>query len=268
MKLFFREYGAGNETLIITHGLYGSSDNWATIARELGDKFRVIVVDCRNHGKSPHASSHTYNDMANDLVELLDDLEIKSSNFVGHSMGGKCVMQLALSYPERIKKMAILDIAPKSYATFHNYGTFTNNHTAILKAMLKIDFTKSQSRMEIEQHLKEEIKDESVCNFLLKNIARSHNGHFYWKLNVTALNDNLGEILDGFSHYVNDTFTPFRGEVLFLRGSNSSYFADEDLHLARKFFPRAELTTIPNAAHWLHAEQPKLVTNSLIYFFE
>lgn len=268
MKLFYREFGAGSETIIIVHGLYGSSDNWATIARELGEKFRVIAIDCRNHGKSPHSTSHTYKDMADDLVELMDDLHISKSSFIGHSMGGKSVMQMALSYPERVKKIAVLDIAPKSYASFHNYGTFTNNHPAILQAMSEIDFTNITTRGEIEQFLKDKIKDESVTNFLLKNIARTHEGNFHWKLNVTALQNNLEEILDGFSQPLNLPNKPFTGDVLFLRGEKSSYFADEDLHLARKLFPRAELSTIPNAAHWLHAEQPKLVTNSLLYFFE
>lgn len=268
MQLFYREFGTSEEVIIIAHGLYGASDNWATIARALSEKHRVIAVDLRNHGKSPHYPEHNYVLMAADLKELLVNLKITRASFIGHSMGGKVAMQFALTYPSMIIKLAVLDIAPKAYTTFKNYGVTTNNHTAILSAMLAVDFSELKSRREIENHIRTQIEDEAISNFLLKNIARKNDGGYEWKLNVKALSDNLNEILDGFSFNQLLNIKPFNGPTLFLRGENSNYFQDEDLHVARKLFPNAELSTIPNAGHWLHAEQPKLVLNSLAYFLE
>ncbi len=268
MKLFYREFGSSGSVVIIAHGLYGASDNWVTVARELGEKHRVIVVDLRNHGKSPHSPEHSYALMALDIQELLHDLDIKKASFIGHSMGGKVVMQFALSYPLLVDKLAIIDIAPKSYANFQNYGVSTNNHTAILSAMVALDFSKITTRGEIESYIKDKIGDDTISNFLLKNVARKSDGNYQWKLNVEALNNNLNEVLDGFSHQWQPTTPTFNGATLFLRGEKSGYFQDEDLHNARKFFPNAELSTIPNAGHWLHAEQPKLLLSSLLYFLE
>lgn len=268
MKLFYREFGTDGSPIIIAHGLYGASDNWVSVARELGQKHRVFVVDLRNHGKSPHHDSHTYIDLANDLNELLVELGISKVALVGHSMGGKVMMQFALSFPEKVDKLVVLDIAPKSYATFQNFGVQTNNHSLILEVMRSLDFTSFTTRSDIENYVQSKIGSETISNFLLKNIARKSDGFYEWKLNVEALYNNLNNILDGFSETINQPLTPFKGTTLFLRGEQSSYFLDEDLHLARKLFPNSELTTIPNSGHWLHAEQPKLVVNSLLYFLE
>lgn len=268
MKLFYREYGSAEKVILIAHGLYGASDNWVTIARVLEKTYRVIVVDLRNHGKSPHSEVHTYYAMANDIKELLNDLSITKANFIGHSMGGKAIMQFALSYPQMVNKIAILDIAPKSYANFQNYGVSTNNHPAILTTMLSLNFTTIKARGEIEQYIRNKIGDDSISNFLLKNVARKEDGSYKWKLNIDALYNNLGEILDGFSHYSSSKTNTFTGPTLFLRGAESGYFTDEDLHNTLQLFPKAELTTIPNAGHWLHAEQPTMITNSILYFFE
>lgn len=268
MKLFYREFGTEGEIIIIAHGLYGSSDNWVTIARALGERFRVIAVDLRNHGKSLHHAEHNFDAMAADIKDLLIELNIPKANLIGHSMGGKVVMQFALSYPTMVKKIAVLDIAPKTYTSFKNYGVSTNNHPAILAAMLDLNFSTIRSRGEIEDYIRTKIGEDTISNFLLKNIARKADGSYEWKLNVEALNNNLDLILDGFSQYTSSNIEPFKGPTLFLRGEKSGYFQDEDLHNARKLFPNAELSTIPNAGHWLHAEQPRLVINSLTYFFD
>ena len=266
MKLFYREFGNAGENIIIAHGLYGSSDNWVSIARQLSDRFRVIVVDLRNHGKSPHSEDHSFELMASDIKTLLIDLNIQKAYFVGHSMGGKVVMQFALSYPTMVKKIAILDVAPKSYIS--RKSDAINNHHAILHAMMDLNISTLKTRVEIEEYMHTTIGNNTIANFLLKNIARRNDGYYEWKLNVEALYNNLDQILDGFSQYANTEIEPFTGPTLFLRGEKSTYFEDEDLLNARKLFPNCELSTIPNAGHWLHAEQPELVAKSLIYFFD
>ncbi len=268
MKLFYREFGENGSPVIIAHGLYGASDNWVSIAREFGLNHRVFVVDLRNHGKSPHSDSHTYIDLSNDIRELFTELNINRASVIGHSMGGKVMMQFALSYPDFVDKLVVLDIAPKSYLNFQNYGIQTNNHPLIIEAMLGLDFSSLTTRSEIESYIQSKIGDKSITDFLLKNIARKSDGFYEWKLNIKALHHNLNDILDGFSNQVPSSDNQFKGATLFLRGERSSYFLDEDLHLTRKFFPNTELTTIPDAGHWLHAEQPKLVINSLLYFLE
>jgi pimeloyl-ACP methyl ester carboxylesterase len=266
MKLKFRKLGNG-PALIIVHGLYGSSDNWLTIAKELSNHFEVFLIDQRNHGNSPHANSHTYQDLKKDLLEFMDDQHIEKAILLGHSMGGKTVMFFAMDYPERVKSLLVVDIAPKNYSRISNYSPQSIDHTSIVKAMLNFDLSAFKSRTDIDKKLAETIADKRIRQFLLKNLKRNENKQFVWKLNIKTINEYLSQIMDGFE---DDQYKNRKGNssfpVLFIKGANSNYICEDDHNLIRSIFPRAEITTIPNAGHWVHAEQAKLLVKTIEYF--
>ena len=186
MKLSYRKLGTG-QPLIIVHGLYGASDNWLTIAKELANNFEVYIVDQRNHGNSPHADSHTYQDLKEDLLEFMDDQNIEKAILLGHSMGGKTVMIFATDYPERVSSLMVVDIAPKNYSKISDYAPQTIDHSCIVKAMLNLDLLAYKNRTEIDTKLKENISSDKVRQFLLKNLKRNENKQFIWKLNIKTI---------------------------------------------------------------------------------
>lgn len=266
MDLFFRKYGSG-PPLIIVHGLYGSSDNWVTIGKELGKRFEVYIPDQRNHGRSLHSDHHNYPLMRDDLLEFMDKHAIEKAILLGHSMGGKTIMFFATAYPERINGLIVVDIAPKSYFSYSGESVQAADHNFIIRAMETMDLLKINNREEANRKLSERIKSERVRQFLLKNLTRSKNGIFQWKLNVGVIRKDLIRILEGlnpseFEHGNQITGFP----VLFIRGANSTYILDSDLPFIRKIFPYAEMITIPGAGHWLHAEQPGLLVEKVLEF--
>ncbi|MFT3740520.1 MAG: alpha/beta fold hydrolase [Breznakibacter sp.] len=265
--LNFRQLGESGPNIVILHGLYGSSDNWITIGRQLALRFRVYLMDQRNHGNSPHSDEHSYSSMADDLLKFLDSYKLESIILIGHSMGGKTAMTFALQHPERVEKLVVMDIAPKSYASFSNYGVATNNHRLILDTLVNLPIAQCQSREEIDQLLEPTFQDKGLRQFLLKNVTRDNQNRYAWKLNVAALQRNLDEILDGFSNSELQKLT-FNNPCVFVRGEKSGYVQDDDVLGIRRMFPKAELVTIPSAGHWLHAEQPELVLKTLVYFLE
>jgi len=266
MKLNFRKIGEGYP-LIIVHGLYGSSDNWLSVAKDLASNFEVYIIDQRNHGASPHSDSHTYQDLKEDLLEFMDDHEIEKATLVGHSMGGKTVMFFAAEHPEKVSNLLVADIAPKNYSKISDYAPQTIDHNTIVSAMLNLDLQNFKSRTEIDHKLSESIQSERVRQFLLKNLKRDEEKRFTWKLNIETISKFLPQIMDGMNK---DDFTHGKGitgfPVLFIKGAKSNYITDDDHNLIRTIFPYAEVTTIPNAGHWVHAEQPKLLVKTIEYF--
>jgi len=172
-------------------------------------------------------------------------------------------MHFALTQPQLIDKLVILDIAPKSYASFSNYAKITNNHLLIIQTMMAVNFEDVKSRHDVDIQMTKQLPDKQLRQFLLKNVARKKDGSYSWRLNLTALHANLEKIMDGLS--VTD-HQPVQIPTVFIRGDKSGYVMDEDMLLTRKFFPGSELVTIPNAGHWLHAEQPELLIKTLAYF--
>lgn len=266
MKLNYRKIGKGYP-LIIIHGLYGSSDNWLSVAKELSDNFEVFILDQRNHGASPHSDSHTYENLKEDLLEFMDDHKIEKASLLGHSMGGKTVMFFAADYPERVTNLIVADIAPKNYTKISDYAPQTIDHENIVSAMLNFDLSNYNSRTEIDQKLSESISSERVRQFLLKNLKRNDNKEFVWKLNIKTISEYLPQIMDGMDK---EKFQKGKGitgfPVLFIKGENSNYITDDDHQLIRTIFPYAEITSIPKAGHWVHAEQPKLLVKTIEYF--
>ncbi|WP_372751142.1 alpha/beta fold hydrolase [Labilibaculum sp.] len=266
MKLSFKKLGKG-PALIIVHGLYGSSDNWLTIAKELSNNFEVFIIDQRNHGNSPHASTHSYLDLKEDLLEFMNDQHIEKAILIGHSMGGKTVMFFALDYPERVNSLLVVDIAPKNYSKISDYAPQTIDHSSIVKAMQNFDLSPYKNRTDIDRKLAETITDKRIRQFLLKNLKRDENKQFIWKLNIKIISEYLSEIMDGIEE---DQYKDRKGNssfpVLFIKGAKSNYISDDDHNIIRSFFPRAEITTIPNAGHWVHSEQAKLLIKTIEYF--
>lgn len=263
MKLYFREQGKG-WPMIIVHGLYGSSDNWLTIAKQLESHFKIFTVDLRNHGNSPHSNEHSYKAMATDLDEFIESNGILNPILLGHSMGGKVVMQYGLSHPEKVHRMVVVDISPLSNTSAH-HKQHTIDHSNIISALRNLPIERIESRKEADTILSERVPSERTRSFLLKNLTRSGNT-FKWKLNLDALATNLEEVMDGFStstpQHINQKSFP----ILFIKGSQSDYIDKRDEEAIKIFYPEAKIAVVENAGHWVHAEQPQALTNLLLTF--
>ncbi len=245
--------GLAQPPVIIIPGLFGSTANWRGFAKKMSETQTVIVIDQRNHGRSPHADSHSYTDMVNDLLSLINAHKLERVILCGHSMGGKVAMAFALSYPERVEKLAVLDIAPVQY---------DHSHAPFLEALMQIDLASLTSRGEADRALQEAISDTSIRLFLLQSLSGSP-GSFRWRINVPVLHAWMPEIV-GFPH---DDFVGERSSVpaAFIYGEESDYVLsfEERIH---QYFSRARLYGVVGAGHWLHADKPEVVLNILQKF--
>ena len=242
MELHYERYGQGHP-LIILHGLFGSLDNWRTLNKAFARSFEVFALDQRNHGRSPHSEVFNYQAMMEDVREFMQQHELTVAHILGHSMGGKVAMQFALTYPNMVDKLVIVDIAPKVYPPGHDdvfAGLFAFNPATI------------RSRQEADAALARHLPDLSLRQFLLKNLEREESGTFKWRINLDSIHRNYHEMLKTFM-----TSGTFAKPTLLIRGENSGYVHDSDLVTIREIFPAAQLTTIPNTGHWVHAEAPQ-----------
>ena len=266
MELSFRKIGQG-PPMIILHGLYGSSDNWFSIGKAFSGKFEVFLVDQRNHGKSPHTREHNYIALRNDLHEFMDAHGIEKAVILGHSMGGKTAMFFAVAWPEKVQSLIVVDISPRSYKSLTSSISQSLDHMNIITSMLGVNFSLVKDREDVNHILAETITSEKLRQFLLKNVKRSKEGGYEWKLNIRALHDQLPQILDGLDPkpYINGNgITGF--PVLFIKAEKSGYIKEEDLSIIRTIFPMAEMVTIPGADHWIHVEKPELLFKTISYF--
>ncbi|WP_262691049.1 alpha/beta fold hydrolase [Kordiimonas aestuarii] len=250
MELSVRERGEG-EPLLMLHGLFGSADNLGGITRKLETDFRVISPDLRNHGRSPHVDGMSYPEMAADVIEMLDRLDIASCHIFGHSMGGKAAMQLTLHAPERVKRLVVGDIAPVAYG---------NHHSAILKGLRAVAESDAVSRADAEAILADYEDEPDVLSFLLTNWRRGADGKNRWRIELDAIEKGYADIVGNIEGNAVET------SVLFLRGGLSDYIKPEyrDNILAR--FPHAMVRTVEGTGHWLHAEKPDLVARLIKRF--
>ncbi|PKP11602.1 MAG: alpha/beta hydrolase [Bacteroidetes bacterium HGW-Bacteroidetes-4] len=264
-KLSFKKFGAG-EPLIILHGLYGSSDNWVSVARELMDFFSVYVLDLRNHGDSPHLPEHNYQVMTDDLVEFMNEQQIYSANILGHSMGGKVAMMFTALNPERVKNLVVVDISPRSYSSDSGDSQIAD-HQTIMNALFSVDLQKLKSRSEADSLLAKQINSKRIRQFLLKNLHRNKDKSFSWKINLDVLYQSLPQVLIGLEDEASG-LEDFRYATLFIKGGQSDYIRDKDETLIRQMFRNVKIETIPSASHWVHAEEPDvflaLVKNFLL----
>ncbi|MBK6967444.1 MAG: alpha/beta fold hydrolase [Bacteroidales bacterium] len=243
MKLFYRHFGEG-QPLIILHGIFGISDNWVTLGKRLAEKFSVYIPDMRNHGQSPHSPTFNYAAMADDLLEFIEEHELKKPMIIGHSMGGKVAMTFALEYPEMIDKLAIVDISMRKYPG-------RNVHFDMISAMMAVNFEAVSTREEVEALLENSIPDKRIRLFVMKNLYRKTRYTFDWRLNLPAISANMDYVFEGI-----ESSSKFTGPTLFIKGGKSDYIIDADLPLIYKNFPAAKVQIIAGASHWVHADSP------------
>lgn len=253
MTLYFEEQGVG-EPVALVHGLFGSGVNWRGIARKLGEAFQVFNIDLPNHGRSPHSASMHYDHMSEALYQLTDALPGNAFNWVGHSMGGKAVMNLALTRPDCIERLVIVDIAPVAYR---------RSHVEYIDAMLALDLDSIRNRADAERGLRDAVEDPATRLFLLQNLV-SEDGRFRWRLNLPLLRRQHDDIM-GFPDRAG---TVFEGPVLVLSGEDSSYVDAAGRGAVAQYFPNARFEAIPAAGHWVHADQPQAVSDALRRFIQ
>jgi esterase len=253
VELAFREVGAG-PPVVILHGLLGSSRNWQAIGKELGRRYRVILPDLRNHGASPRSPAMTYPAMAADLVALLDRLGLAEAAVVGHSMGGKAAITLALTRPERVSRLVVVDIAPVDYGGrgFLDY----------IRALQALDLALLRRRAEADAALAPAVPDPAVRAFLLQNLG-FEGDRPRWQPDLESLSRSMATIT-GFPAWL--AGRRFAGPTLLIRGELSSYVTADGVAACRAHCPGARLMTVRGAGHWVHADAPAIVVGALERF--
>ena len=227
------------EPLVVLHGLLGASANFGALAKTWAAHFQVIRLDLRNHGRSPHHASMAYAEMAADVIETLDELGVDKCHLLGHSMGGKVAMTIALTTPDRVTKLLVADIAPVHYA---------GGQDQVLTAMSKVDLSKVSSRQDADAQLTTMIAEKGVRLFVLTNLQRQDDG-FVWRVNLPVLMSEYAAIR-GFPNLPSASPVP----SLFVHGSKSNYVLPEHAAQIAKYFPRFKMAELV-AGHWVHAEQ-------------
>lgn len=245
VALAYEDLGSG-PPVVILHGLFGSRRNWLTLARQLATEARVLVVDLRNHGDSPHAPSMYWDDLAGDVLHVLDRTGIDQALMAGHSMGGKVAMTFANRHRERTRALLVLDIAPVTYP---------NRFAHIYAALNNLPVASFTTRQQAEQALAADIEDGPLRQFLLHNLVRAGSG-FRWRVNLAVLEQEMDEICG----YPTITApSPYTGPACFLAGDRSDYMEPAHLEAIHALYPQAGIHTVTNAGHWIHADQPAAV---------
>jgi pimeloyl-ACP methyl ester carboxylesterase len=241
MRLHYQAHGEGFP-LVVIHGFLGSSDNWRAMNKRLGGNFKVHGIDLRNHGASPHSDTMNYPVMADDLGEFLETQQIRSTQILGHSMGGKVAMQLALTHSDPIARLIAVDIAPRAYAP---------KHRTMLAALRDLKLAVYRSFGEFDKALEPQISEPAVRQFLIKNLARSENNEFRWRLGLDEISQNYAELTKAVA-----AREPFGKPACFICAGRSNFIEDNDLPAIRKNFPKACFKTISEAGHWVHIDAP------------
>jgi esterase len=255
MQLNYKVIGEGFP-IVILHGLFGMLDNWQSIGKKLADQgYMVYLLDQRDHGKSPFTSAFNYKILADDLAHFMHENWLYKAHIVGHSMGGKTAMQFCFDNEDMVAKLIIVDVWNKTYK---------GGHEIIFDAMRTIDIGTTESRDVIYNHLKNYALDEGTVQFLLKNISRKKESGYEWKMNLPLLESAYQNILSN----VGEDNQVTNVDALFIRGANSAYIKDEDFADVKKQFVNASIITIPNAGHWVHADQPALLLNAILEFIK
>jgi len=241
VRLNYKSFGQGRP-LIILHGLFGMLDNWQTLARQFAEHYEVYLLDIRNHGKSPHTSSFSYAEAADDIRRFMSERGLSQAHVMGHSMGGKVAMVFCEQCGHMVDKLIIVDIAPKAY---------DGGHEAIFKAIADVDLDCIESRSEVDIQLSGTIMDKGVRLFLMKNLTRRPEGGYMWKANFEVLRANYPAIMTEVLHG-----TVIDNDTLFIKGAESHYILEEDVLMINERFSRATMKRVEGAGHWVHAQQP------------
>jgi len=252
LQLHYKQTGETGDWVLLLHGLFGSGDNLGALAKSLADNFRVVQVDLRNHGRSPHADDMSLSALAADVFALQRQLGIERSHFVGHSLGGKGAMQLALNDAACVERLVVADIAPVNYAP---------HHRQIFAGLQSVALDSLQSRQQADQQLAAFVPEIGVRQFLLKSLDRD-GAVFRWRFNLPVLAARYAQM------QAPPTGIPFNGATLFIKGGNSDYILAEYEVPMRALFPTFELQIIEGTGHWLHGEQPEIFNNLVKRFLQ
>ncbi len=253
MQLFHNSYGSPSlPALVVLHGLLGSSDNWHSFGKRIGERFYTLIPDARNHGRSPHNDVFDYPAMASDVVEFMDQERIHSASLLGHSMGGKTAALVALLYPNVVEKLIVVDIAPRSYR---------DRNDQIFSALHSIDINAYSFRKDVDAALSPTISDFGIRQFLMKNLGRNDSGRFFWKMNFEVIEKNYDRINEELPHD-----RQFDKPTLFIRGERSNHIDQGDFPLIQRLFPAARIVTVKSAGHWVHADAPEEFFSQVLEF--
>ncbi|MGH1438512.1 MAG: alpha/beta fold hydrolase [Cellvibrionaceae bacterium] len=258
--LFHRHWGSDQDSsqnvvpIVAIHGLFGSMENLGMITRLLKDEYSVYGVDLPNHGRSPHVSDASLAAMATMMVNWMDHLGLRSAYFLGHSLGGKVAMEVALRHPERVEGIIVADIAPVAYP---------RRHDDVFQAFDAVDLANLTSRGDADKAMQAFVGEPSTRSFLLKNLEKN-DGRWQWRVNLDALIDNY----DGFIQANTPDQAPYTKPVLFIKGEKSNYILPQYTEATLALFPKADVKIINDTEHWLHAEKPELFTRIVKRFLD
>lgn len=251
--LYSKIEGEGGKPMIVLHGYFGMSDNWNTFGKQMVEKgYEMHLLDLRNHGRSFHSDAWSYDVMVQDVIRYMDHYNITEAIVLGHSMGGKVAMHLATKFPNRVEKLIVADIAPRAYAP---------HHQDILEALNAVDFSQKPSRKEVDDRISTYINDVGTKQFLLKSLYWKEPDQLAFRFNLEVFNKDEQVVGEGIAEDAR-----YDKPTLFIRGGASKYIQEKDEASIALHFPQAVIDTIPNAGHWLHAENPKLFFEKVLDF--
>lgn len=255
--LHYTEIGTSGPRILFLHGLFGQGKNWTSIAKNLADHARVILIDLPNHGRSGWTESLTYAEMAIAIADVLTTETDEPLNVIGHSMGGKVAMAMALLRPDLVERLVVADIAPVRYERISGFADY-------VMGMRSVDLSRLRTRGEADQALQPYVPDDVVRAFLLQNLRRDPSSEtgWRWQMNLALLGGKLADLGDWPDLHA----PPYDGPVLWIAGGRSDYVQPEYAPAMRALFPRTQLITIKNAGHWVHSDQPEIFVAALRRF--
>lgn len=251
IPLNYKKYGSG-KPLIILHGLFGSHNNWANISAQLARDYSVYALDLRNHGDSPHSAKFDLESMAADLNAFMIRIGIDKAIVLGHSMGGKVAMTFAQNHPEKVSKLIVVDIAPRSYG---------EGQRSLVDALVDLDLSKCSRQQDVHKALEPAIPSIDVRYFLLTNLVRDEHRNFTWKINLNTISASLENITTGIS-----PASIFNEPTLFLKGENSDFITSSDFAMIKKIFPFSDVKTVKGAGHWIHVDEKETFVHMVSEF--
>ncbi|MCL7753810.1 alpha/beta fold hydrolase [Polaribacter sp. Z022] len=254
MEILHSTIKGEGKPLLILHGYFGMSDNWKSLGNQFAEDFQVHLIDQRNHGRSFHEDEFNYEVLVEDLFNYIQFHQLEKVEIIGHSMGGKTAMLFAVTYPELVEKLIVVDISPRMYQPHHN---------AILAGLNSVDFSIENTRTLVDKKIAKLIPDFGVRQFLLKNVFWKEKGQLAYRFNLESLTENNPEVGEALP-----PFTVFEKETLFLKGDKSDYITENEEPIIEAHFPNSKIIEIKNAGHWLHAENPKQFYNEVCDFLK
>ncbi|MCD4792220.1 MAG: alpha/beta fold hydrolase [Bacteroidales bacterium] len=263
MKLFYREYGVG-PPLIFIHGFLGMSDNWIPVGKSFSKTHKVYLLDIRNHGQSPHSEEHNYNAMRSDIKEFMSYHKITKATLIGHSMGGKLVMNFACIFPDLVESIIVIDISPRSYLNNKNISGKALNHKELLNFMKNFDIKNIKDRKEVFSASNKKFGDEFINQMIQKNIKRNSDKSFSWKLNLEVLIDNIEHI----AGKIEISEKSDKIKSLFIFGKESLYFSEKDYNSVKDNFPDSDVKVIKKSGHNIHIDNKERLIEEIKQFLQ